>query len=272
MTKEIILPNRAIIEVKGVEAKNFLQGLISNDVNKIDAQGLIYAAMLSATGRFLYDFFAFAKNDSIFLDCEKSRRDEIFAKLKLYKLRTKIELIKNDEYVVAQDFSKSESADKNNLIFADPRNPALGLRKYKTSTTSSQQADLDFYNYQRICSKVAESEQDLTYEKSIIAEFGFDELHAIDYQKGCYIGQELTARTHYMGQIRKKIFHIKIEDAQNIAKNSEISCAGKNVGLTLSSVFFENRLHALALIKIEEGANQAPQGLEVEGKKIIIIN
>ena len=132
----------------------------------------------------------------------------------------------------------------------------------------------DLYHRRRITLKIPESEHDLTYEKSFILEFDFDNLNAIDYQKGCYVGQETTARTHYRGEIRKKLFHIKIPGKTSVEKNSEITCEGKSSGLILSSVFFESELHALALVKLSEdlSQNNFTDKLEFETQKIFIVS
>jgi folate-binding protein YgfZ len=256
------LKDRAIIEILGEDRKKFLQGLITNDVNKATDKNLIYSAMLSAQGRFLYDFFIYEISEKLMIDCLASRRDEILQKFNLYKLRSKVEIKKNDEIKVFQDFSTGQ--------FQDPRNIELGFRSYSLQEPISVE---NTYHQKRIFLKIPESEHDLTYEKSLILEFGFDNLNAIDYQKGCYIGQELTSRTHYLGQIRKKIFHIKINADQAPEKNSEITCEGKPAGLILSSVFFESECHALSLIRIseEENSEELLKNLEFNGHKIVII-
>ena len=96
----INLQDRTIIEIAGDDRKNFLQGLITNDINKASSTNLIYSAMLNASGRFLYDFFIFENDNKIIIDCLKSRRDEIVMKLGFYKLRAKIQIKKNDELKV----------------------------------------------------------------------------------------------------------------------------------------------------------------------------
>ncbi len=256
-----ILRDRALIEIAGEDRKKFLQGLITNDVNKASEQKLIYSAMLNSQGRFLYDLFIFEIGDKLMLDCFATRRDEIFQKLNFYKLRSKVTLTKNDELAVTQDFSQGQ--------FADPRHLELGFRTYSSSTS---QISENSYHAKRITLKIPESEHDLTYEKSFILEFGFDDLNAIDYQKGCYVGQELTARTHYTGQIRKKLFHIKIDGEITPEKNSEITCDAKPAGLILSSTFLESQLHALALIKLPDDINfdDFSQKLKFESCKIFI--
>lgn len=246
----IFLKDRTIIEINGSDSKSFLQGLITNDINKATEKNLIYSCMLSASGRFLYDFFIFTNSDKLIIDCARERRDEICKKLGFYKLRAQVKIEKNDEILVG--FSDKITTDEKNLIFKDPRKEGLGNRIYFNKSDNLNLTDDNYYHYKRISLKIPESENDLTYEKSIILEFDFDNLNAIDYQKGCYIGQELTARTHYKGQIRKKIAHVKIENLKEIAKNSEIFLNKEEVGIILSSCLYNSELHALALIKIGE--------------------
>ncbi len=257
------LKDRAIIEISGEDRKKFLQGLITNDINKANDKNLVYAAMLNSSGRFLYDFFICEIAEKLIIDCLEIRRDEILQKFKLYKLRSKVEIRKNDEIRVFQDFSAGQ--------FQDPRHLELGFRSYLSEEEASAE---NTYHVKRIFLKIPESEHDLTYEKSLILEFGFDNFNAIDYQKGCYVGQELTSRTHYLGQIRKKIFHVKINVDKAPEKNSEITCEGKPVGLILSSVFFESECHALSLIRISEEENSAEilQNLELNSHKIVVIS
>jgi len=277
MENIVFLKDRSILEITGPDRKKFLQGLVTNDVTKAAENNLIYCAMLNAQGRFLYDFFIFEIGEKLILDCFAARRDEIFQKLNFYKLRSQVVIKKSDDLVVAH----SLSADRNSSpCFQDPRSSKLGYRVY-TNEKSEKSSDQAAYNFLRISNKIPESENDLTYEKSLILEFGFDDLNAIDYEKGCYVGQELTARTHHLGQIRKKIFHIKINDiaqksdSPNFLKGLEISCEGKSAGIILSSVFHNSELHALSLIRLP---SEIPEdhdfkaNLEFEGKKIFIID
>ncbi len=272
MNSLITLNDRSILEISGEDRKKFLQGLITNDINKATEKKLIYSVMLNATGRFLYDFFIFEIGEKLVVDCFAARRDEILQKLNFYKLRSKVEIKKNDELFVTQSFSDQNFSESS---FVDPRHTGLGFRNYsKIQPRQSKNLNQNLYHLQRINLKIPESEHDLTYEKSFILEFGFDDLHAIDYKKGCYIGQELTARTHHLGQIRKKIFHVKISNKKTVEKNSEITCQAKPAGLILSSIFFESELHALALIKADEtqSFDEFKEKLQLESNKIFIID
>jgi folate-binding protein YgfZ len=240
MSRNTHLQDRAIFEISGVDRKKFLQGLITNDINKLAPNQLLYSAMLNPQGRFLYDFFIFEIGETIFIDCLKLRVDEIIKKLNFYKLRLHVVIKKNEELVVSWSSEKSEFALK------DPRNINLGYRSYQKNIEFN--GDDASYHLTRIQNQVAESEYDLTYEKSIILEFGFDDLNAIDYNKGCYIGQELTARTHHLGQVRKKVLYVKL--SQKLEKNTEITCEDQMTAIVLSSVVYDNEVHALILKRI----------------------
>ncbi|MDX2082922.1 MAG: hypothetical protein SFV53_02920, partial [Rickettsiales bacterium] len=150
MSNFINLTNRSIIEVSGIDCKSFLQGLITNDINKASKENLIYAAMLNAAGRFLYDFFIFANDEKLdekpdeklYLDCALSRRDEIIQKLNFYKLRAQVLIKKNDEIKIFHNFSQSG--------FVDPRHQNLGFRFYTKENLLNSTSDLSLYNFKRI--------------------------------------------------------------------------------------------------------------------------
>lgn len=249
MTNIIRLDDRAMITLEGSECKNFLQGLITNDVNKLGENTLLYSAMLNSQGRFLYDFFIFEDSSKLLLDCAKSKRSELIEKLKFYKLRSKVEIQENNEFEIlySQFYPKAEPQfSKTNLIFLDPRSKDLGYRIYARSghdiKTSNEKT---LYDYNRIKLSIVDGQYDLAYEKSFILEFGFDDLNAIDYDKGCYIGQELTARTHHTGQIRKKVIY-SISNEKPSSNSGEDDRNNK----ILSYVFMDGKYHILSLIRI----------------------
>lgn len=222
----IWLKNRTIIEISGPDGKKFLQGLITNDINKAGNQHLLYSAMLSPQGRFLYDFFIFVENEKIILDCHEAYGAELLKKLNFYKLRSQVLIHKNEVFEVlvslqALSQDESNSFGDNLLAFVDPRNSNLGWRIYlkKSPQNLVNQGLVDVkkdwqkervYHQRRIEQRIAEGFFDLDSNEAFILHFGFDELGAVDYQKGCYIGQEATARMHYRGEIRKKLYHFRI--------------------------------------------------------------
>ena len=258
-----ILPNRQIISISGDDKKTFLQGLITNDINQVNNKNAIYSLMLSPQGRFLYDFFIIQKNDTLLLDCNSNKIDEIIQKFSFYKLRSNIKIQKENNLSVAISFHKTATNDKQTISFIDPRNKKMGYRHFITQDNlyKSQQQ----YNLHRLQLKIPD-DSDLTFDKSFPLEFGFDNLNAVNYQKGCYVGQETTARTHYKGIIRKKIFLAEILDCQQIEKSTIVEAENKKIGEILSSVFYNNKLLTLTLIK-----NLDNEGKEVNLSKLKLI-
>ncbi len=276
----IFLSDRQIIEISGSDRYQFLQGLITNDIFQLKKnKNLLYSAMLSAKGRFLYDFFIFKdiNDEKIYLDCFYQRTEEIIKKLSIYKLKSDITITKNDQILAfwQKNAEKQQKTFDNNSFYGildDPRSKKMGQRLYVNHKIDYQD-NVTIYHLTRILNKICEGEYDLTYDKSLILEFGFDNLNAISYNKGCYMGQELTARTHHMGQIRKKIYNIEIDNANqflssselksvanqsNLLKNIEITLMDSPVGIILSSVIIDNKILALALLK--ESINNVNSG------------
>ncbi|MDA0901873.1 MAG: folate-binding protein [Proteobacteria bacterium] len=260
----ITLDNRAVIYISGADRKSFLQGLVTNDINKVSSQNALYAIMLNPQGRFLYDFFIIEQEDRLLLDCNQERIEEIVKKLSLYKLRAAVEIGRLDaEYSVGVTLDEKEIHDlekqKNSdfIAFIDPRNKQLGLRiiAKKELLPSVDPTLIKLYHQKRFELKLVD-DSDLEFNQSLILEYGFDNFNAIDYQKGCYIGQEVTARTHYRGLVRKEIFLIEIPNLQQVTKGTEITCDNKKTGIVLSSIFHRDKLQALALIKSIDAQNQ----------------
>jgi len=270
MEQVLVLKNRCVISISGQDRKSFLQGLITNDVSKAGDGKAFYALMLSPVGRFLYDFFIVEKGEKLFLDCCLEKVDEIVQKLSFYKLRSKVEIGKEPNLVVV-----SFGSLIGKIGFVDSRNSEMGFRSFVAkdqlqsalgesglermekgnehmvgiaNSNQQQGKDLLDYNFRRINLKLPD-DSDLTFEKSFPLEFGFDDLNAVDYQKGCYVGQETTARMHYKGTIRKKVFLVEVLECKEIDKGTEIEAGDKKIGEILSSVFYQEKLFALALIK-----------------------
>ena len=239
--------NRSIISVSGEDRKKFLQGLITNDINKVSENQAIYSLMLSPQGRFLYDFFIIENDQNLLLDCCSERADEILQKLSFYKLRSKVEIKKEDELLVM--VSLREDFDTKIISFTDPRNIAMGFRAFVLKASCDQQQQDHYeYDFHRIKLQLPD-DSDLTFDKSFPLEFGCDHLNAVDYKKGCYVGQETTARMHYKSQIRKTIFLVEVPNAEQINKGASIEAGDKKFGEILSSIFYQDQLLALALIK-----------------------
>lgn len=246
-----LLKNRSIIRISGEDRFKFLQGLLSNDVNKLTPNEGLYACMLTPQGKYFADFFLYLDGENILLDIPSLRQEEILTKLNIYKLRSTVTIAPCPEYKVISFLSELKAPG----VFIDPRHEALGMRGFIHESklqqlTKDMQNDQDVYDLARIDNFIAEGEKDLIFEKSFLLEYGLDNLNAIDYDKGCYVGQELVARTHHRGTIRKQI--VQVESKNKLPESgTEIHARGKKIGVICSSI--NNK--GLALIRTEDTIN-----------------
>lgn len=199
------LPHRGVIEIDGEDKETFLQGLISNDINLVTSTQAIYAALLTPQGRFLFDFFITEKDGTFLLDVESARHEALLKKLSLFKLRSKVTLKARPDLKVYALWGEGNFPME---AYHDPRLKALGARLIGQMEPNASAKEYDLH---RLKLGVPEGGIDLLPEKAILLESGLDELNAVSWTKGCYMGQELTARTKYRGLVRKRLFPVKIE-------------------------------------------------------------
>lgn len=232
-----ILSDRSIIHIVGLDSQKFLQSLTTNDVvNKI----YTYNYLLNNQGRYLYDFYIYQDNDkSYFLDIDKASSTSLIKRLSMYKLRSHIEIHDASEfYTVLYSRSKIQ-----NSLFSlrDPRYNKLGFRSIiKTVNINKLEAkNSNLYLEDKYKFAIVDGTPDLVAEKSIPIEFGAEELNAIDYKKGCYVGQEVISRAKYQGVVRKKIFKLQSDvNFLAIEQGAELTFEGVKVGKLCS--FYEN--------------------------------
>ena len=262
-----LLPHRSVIAVSGPDRVEFLQGLISNDTTKVAPDRAVWAALLTPQGRFLNDMFvAHGGDDTLLLETERAYAPALVRKLGLYKLRSKVTIEDRAATMeVAAVFGPD--ADKTAPVegpttFLDPRLAALGMRMLAPAGQAAPllaacgfaAAPLEAYDALRLELGVPDGSRDLTVDKALLLENGFDELNGVDWQKGCYMGQELTARTKYRALIRKRLFPVRIEGALP-APGTSVFKDGQEVGELRSGS--GNR--ALAMLRLD--AVQAGQKL-----------
>lgn len=227
----IPLTNRTLLAISGDDALPFLQGLISNDINKVNSTNAIYALMLTPQGKFLYDFFIYEYDGRILLDCNAAKIEEIKKKLTMYKLRSKVVIEDiSAEYNVVALISPSAAEE---TIYPDPRSNAMPARAIIKKLETSK-GNLQDYELLRIKLCIP---SDIDMEDSFPLEYAMDTHNAIDYQKGCYVGQEVTARTHYRGVVRKKPYVVMAEPDIDLSKykGHEITKGPHKVGIMRSS-------------------------------------
>jgi folate-binding protein YgfZ len=223
----VTLPGRAVVRVAGEDRVAFLQGLVSNDVTALKPGELMYSCLLTAQGKFLHDFFMSAEGDAILLECEGGTRAQDLAKrLNFYKLRSKIAVSAEDNVPVYAILPPAGGAP------ADPRHSGLGLRSFVKP--QGDEKPFAHWDRLRITLNIPDGSRDMKVEDSSLIECGVDMLNGISFTKGCYVGQELTARMKHRGLAKKHLFALKFE-AEPPAPGSEITIGGKFVGEMRSS-------------------------------------
>src|SRR5712691_23284 len=248
-----ILEERGILAVSGPDRRVFLQGLVSNDVEKLGANRAVYAALLTAQGKYLHDFIMAEVGEAIWLDAEAARLGDLRRRLSMYRLRAKVEIAERPELAVAAIFGEGapgalglggEAGEARpidgGIALVDPRLAELGARaivdRGRLARLGSELAQVDFaaYDRHRLTLGIPDGSRDLVPDKSILLEAGFEELHGVDWQKGCYVGQELTARTKYRGLIKKRLFSVQI-DGPAPAPGTIVMADGRDAGEVRSS-------------------------------------
>ena len=227
-----ILDDRAILYINGEDAKEFLQNLISNDINKVCDVNSCFSSLLTPQGKFLYEFIIIKYKTGYLLDCEKPQAEELFKQLSLYKLRSKVEILNlSNEFVVAA-FSHEkfltfhEVMDqpgytikyREDPIFLDPRNKDLGARliinleKLYLSLKKLNLHNAELKEYYSLSHRLGIVPKDLNKLKDKLfgIECNFEELNGIDFKKGCYVGQENTARIKLKNKLSKRLFPINV--------------------------------------------------------------
>ena len=260
-----ILEDRSILYINGKDSKDFLQNLISNDINKVSEQSSCFASLLSPQGKFLFEFIVVKHKSGYFIDCEKSQSEEIFKQLNLYKIRSKVEILNlTNEFVVASfDYEKylTMKGAKNILgytfkyredpIILDPRNEKLGARliiNLEKLYLSLKKLDLKndkIENYHSKSHKLGIVSKDLNklQNKLFGIECNYEELNGIDFKKGCYIGQENTARIKLKNKLSKRLLPVEIIEG-TISEEDKILSNNVEIGKILI-----NGKYPFALIK-----------------------
>lgn len=260
------LPERGVITVDGADARSFLQGIVSNDMNKIAVDRAGYGAFLTPQGKYLFDFFMVMQDETLLIETERGRIGDFIKRLTLYKLRAKADLADaSDEFAVFAVFGGNAAdaiglagergaaaAYRDGVAFVDPRLSAAGGRVILPADSPAKTfADLkaataDDYDRHRLALGLPDGSRDLIVDKSTLMESGFDELGGIDWQKGCYMGQEVTARTKHRGLVKKRLLPVTVEGGAP-EPGTPVMADGRAVGEIRSS----NGERALALLRLD---------------------
>jgi len=260
-----ILEDRGILFVNGVDTKEFLQNLISNDINKVNETNSCFASLLTPQGKFLFAFIIVKHKSGYIIDCEKSQVEALFKQLSIYKLRSKVEIMNlSNEFVIAafnqEKFLKFEGAKdepgntlryREDPILLDPRNKDLGARliinleKLYLSLKKLELKDTKVNEYYKLSHElgIAQKEMNKLQNKLFGIECNFEELNGIDFKKGCYVGQENTARIKLKNKLTKRLLPIHLISGE-LTKDAPIYANDIEIGKVLI-----NDEYPFALIK-----------------------
>tara|TARA_B100000035_G_scaffold302455_1_gene300090 strand:- start:50 stop:937 length:888 start_codon:yes stop_codon:yes gene_type:complete len=262
-----ILEDRAILYVNGENVKDFLQNLISNDIYKVTDNSSCFASLLTPQGKFLYEFIIVKHKQGYFIDCEKSQAESLLKQLNTYKIRSKVEILNlSNEFVVAnfshEKFLSIEGSQdilgytfkyREDPIILDPRNKNLGARliinleKLYLSLKKLDLKDDSIKNYQDKCHKLGVVPKNLNQLQNKIfgIECNYEELNGIDFKKGCYVGQENTARIKLKNKLSKRLLPIEIVNG-TLMKDEKIFNNNVEIGIILI-----NEDYPFALVKYQ---------------------
>ena len=236
-----ILKDRGVLLISGQDSKDFLQNLVTNDINKVTETQSCFSSLLTPQGKYLFDFMIVKHKDGYFLDCELNQINGLINRLNVYKLNSKIEItnlshkfqvtvISNEKFISINNSKNQEGTTityRDDPFFIDPRNKKLGARgivnleKLYLSIKKLELKLEDSKNYYELSYNlgIAQINTKNLQEKIFGLECNFEELNGIDFKKGCYVGQENTARMKLKNKVRKKLFAIKSNDKLKIGSD-----------------------------------------------------
>lgn len=236
-------PDRTLIALTGADRTRFLQGLVTNDVTELDGR-LVYAALLTPQGKYLADFLLTERDGTILIDVKSDAAPALVQRLSMYKLRADVALTETELHVQRGLGPAPEGA------LPDPRDPALGWRAYTDTPGGPPHTDWDAL---RVAHCIPETGIELIPNETFILEAGFERLHGVDFHKGCYVGQEVTARMKHKTELKKGLTTVEIEG--DAPPGTEITADGKPAG----TLFTRAGGQAIAYLRFDraEGPMQA---------------
>lgn len=233
-----MLKNYTILELQGKDAITLLNSLSTNLIEKSrDDKNIIYSCILTPNGRFMYDYLFLQTNNKFYVAINENVMEDFTAYISMFKINLEMHFLTTNLL-----FKWSKDAGE----FRDSRHHLLGFWSLIDPTKNNESDDTDAYHLHRITLNIVDGYYDLTQKESIILDYGLDSLNAINYTKGCYLGQELIARTHHTGVIRKRVYHFECDNA--LQKGLDIFQNDVKVGKVLGGL----KGKYLAVIKFED--------------------
>jgi tRNA-modifying protein YgfZ len=254
-----VLSDRAIIAVTGPDARPFLQGLITNDITNLAADRPLYAALLTPQGKVLFDFLLYEREDTILLDGARVTAEALEKRLSMYRLRSKVEITSRGDLAVIATWNAGQVEGS----WRDPRLSELGFRS--VATHQLDEPALDAFTAHRLDLGVPEG-RDFGQDEMFALDADLDELHGISFDKGCYVGQELTARMKHRGTARKKLLPIEACSGALPSPGTRVLANDGDVG-AITSIY---QRRGFALIRLDRLAEADKTALSANGTPIRI--
>jgi len=285
----VILEDRGLISISGKDAREYLQNIITNDINKVSETSSIFSALLNPQGKYLFEFFIIKSNNGYFLDCDNKITEELINNLAKYKLRSQVEIkdlssefvigvINLDKFKEIQNLEKNKADTilyKESSIFVDSRKKELGARILSNlekldlaiKELNLKKSDIKTYLNHAYRHGIPIKGLENLKEQLFGLEANFEELNGIDFKKGCYVGQENTARMKLKNKLRRRLLPIKVEGKINIG--SEIMFNNNKIGKVLI-----NDPYPFALIKLydPEFSEFKDKEMQADNTKVKILN
>ena len=269
-----LFKKRGIILIEGKDRFKFIQGIISNDIELLRKKPSIYSSLLTPQGKFQYDFFISNFKEKFYLECDISAQEELISKFMMFKLRLDVKVSINSDYNIILSKKKlnfSERDSSSIFSFYDPRfDNSFFSRTYANSNflteIKKKYVEINENRYQtlRLNNCIPDFSIDATKAKSLLLEMRFDELNGISWTKGCYMGQEITARMKHRNIVKKKIFKVLIDFRSNL--KNEITLENETVGKLTS----HNKKDGIAFLDIKALSNLNTKKFFSGDSKIII--
>jgi tRNA-modifying protein YgfZ len=225
-----LLPDRGVLEVAGEDRVAFLQGLVSNDVAEAAPGRAVWAALLTPQGKWLADFFVFSDGERLLLDCERGQASSLVARLSRFRLRSRVSLRDASEEFSVYAGWDGAAAPASVLAAADPRLAEAGWRALAPAPLPDADATPEDWDRHRLRLGLPDGSRDMAAEQSVLLEAGFDELLGISWAKGCYMGQELTARTRYRGLLKRRLVPVAVDGPLPPRGAPVLSASGTEIG------------------------------------------
>jgi folate-binding protein YgfZ len=263
------LLDRGVLRVTGADAHKLLQGVITNNLDKLEDGAAIHAGLLTPQGKILFDFFVVAEGDGFLIEVAKDKLPELAKRLGFYRLRAQVEIAEAPEFAVAAAWGGVPNVPEGAIAFADPRLPEMGTRILLPASADfaslgcaeAQEAD---YHALRIRLGVPEGGRDYAFDDTFPHEALFDQLNGVDFKKGCFVGQEVVARMQHRGTTRKRI--VPIEGDAPLATGVEVEAGGLPIG-PIGSV---EGVHGLALLRLDRAETAAAEGKPITAGGVTI--